>query len=152
MDWRDLIWCRDLSLKLCRCCRTDSLGRRTAYCSDECRRWFNQNHFWWAARPVALRRAHEPGGYRCADCEGLTDEPEVDHIRPVGGSQQLRNASCYNHQANLQVLCIRCHKFKTASQRARPRVNEDGRPAGRNEMQASESGEERPAQGPEVTA
>lgn len=42
---------------------------------------------------------------------------ETNHRRPVRGHHNA--AGCHHHQANLEVLCVRCHRAETASQRAR---------------------------------
>lgn len=136
-DPRACIWCRDLSLRLCRWCRGPLAGRQTAYCSETCSQRFLDEHLWSSAR-YECRRRH---GDLCADCGAKgqhlqsgwsyvfldSQEPwgkstrvwverdynplEVHHIRPLGG-EIPRSWSCYNHQANLTLLCLRCHKAR----------------------------------------
>lgn len=55
-------------------------------------------------------------GYRCALCGQLTEEPEVNHIKPVLGGH--RSVTCLNHEENLEVLCHTCHLGATAQQLA----------------------------------
>lgn len=49
-------------------------------------------------------------GYRCRRCSIAVRIGEVDHIKSLeeGGT---------NDDTNLQLLCIRCHKLKTATDR-----------------------------------
>lgn len=51
-------------------------------------------------------------GGKCKGC-GATEPLELDHIVPLqfGGKHEL---------ANIQVLCVACHKTKTGDDRARP--------------------------------
>ena len=115
--------------RLCRECGEFSGGRRSFYCSRECRDTFDADHFWGTARLAALSRAsiwsigrgdhrgltRPPLGYVCARCEGFKAW-EVNHIEPVNGDRQ--HFSCRHHQTNLEVLCHQCHLIVTAEQRA----------------------------------
>jgi hypothetical protein len=137
-DPRACIWCRDLTLKLCRWCRGPLRGRQTAYCSELCAQRFQDEHLWSSARYECRRRygglcadcgtggSYEDGGwhYKTPSLPELWAEPwkrewverdynplEVHHIHPLGGAIP-RSWSCYNHQANLVPLCLRCHKAR----------------------------------------
>ena len=118
------IWCRDLSLGgLCRCCRRPVRGRQRVNCSKACREWFQDNHFWGAARWVALDRMRVGDQYECATCGSASYKVEVDHRQRLNGS--VRWMSCFNHQSNLQVLCHPCHVAKTTRD-GRLAVRKDG--------------------------
>lgn len=64
--------------------------------------------------------------YRCACCTGLfpAKEVQVDHINPIIdpriGFTNWDDVvhAMYCEQSNLQVLCLTCHKEKTAQERA----------------------------------
>jgi len=105
LRWQDYIWCRDLSVKLCRYCRGSLSGPHRVYCSKLCRQAFNENHFWGDASRAAGKRA----GYRCEECGGGRGRLEIHHLVAVDGVTDFRSHSCYNHQANLRVLCVTCH-------------------------------------------
>ena len=87
---------------------------------SRCELLFLENHDRNRARRAAkLRFAAERVGrrtvsWRCNRCGALTDRPEVNHIAPVDGVRTWR--SCLNHQANLEVLCHRCHAEVTTGQ------------------------------------
>lgn len=90
-------------------------SRRTVFCSDKCRRWFEQNHIWRFARRTARRR----GKYACSipECPATkADGIEVNHIIPLVGSGY--GPSCFHHQANLETLCHHHHVEATNRQRA----------------------------------
>lgn len=58
------------------------------------------------------RKVAALAAWRCAQCDTLVDEHyEIDHRIPLhlGGN---------NDMANLQLLCYRCHKNKTAAEMA----------------------------------
>jgi len=127
MSWREHIFCRDFSVEACLWCRRPLNGRKALCCSPTCTAAFSTNHFWSAAAPEALRRAHST----CLRCgrqpfwasrdwtpgaglrEGVNPDDlvriflEVHHRVPLLG--QPRSMTCYNHQANLLVLCSDCH-------------------------------------------
>jgi hypothetical protein len=128
--WQAHVTCVDLAEPLCRVahCRAALPPRRTAFCSDRHAREFERNHVWLHARRAARRRA----GYACERCRFKPSEIrrdrearrayprhelrlEVNHIEPLGGA--YRSVSCRNHQANLEVLCHRCHLAVTSAQR-----------------------------------
>jgi ribosomal protein S14 len=128
--WRTFVTCVDLEQALCRLasCRQPLAGRRTAYCSDSHAREFQRNHVWSEARRAARRRARwacQRCGFKPAE---IRKNPiarsafrryelrlEVNHIQPLAGS--YRGVTCLNHQANLEVLCHRCHVEATGGQR-----------------------------------
>lgn len=58
-------------------------------------------HHW----PTARARALELAGHACARC-GTTEGLQVHHVEPAHGN---RAWGCVHHQANLVVLCGRCH-------------------------------------------
>jgi hypothetical protein len=125
LRWQDYIWCRDLTVLLCHWCRGPLPARRRNSCSSTCRQAFDENHFWWAAAPAAIKRA----GGLCEDC-GLPSvaraDLEVHHLVPVDGVTDLRTHSCYNHQANLRVLCHACHvRTRWSGARCRREVERD---------------------------
>lgn len=129
-SWHSFVTCVDLSQKVCRVvgCRAALPRRRTAYCSNKHAREFERNHVWLQARRAARRRARwacERCGFKPSD---IRKDPEarraysrpelrleVNHILPLVGS--YRSVSCLNHQANLEVLCHRCHLEVTRGQR-----------------------------------
>ena len=51
----------------------------------------------------------------CTICHSLTDDPEVDHLVPMGGDDRSKE-DCRHHVANLRVLCSDCHKEVSAVQ------------------------------------
>ena len=64
--------------------------------------------------------------YTCAKCGNITAKPEIDHIDPVGKEPSfpynledlityLRRLLC--DESNLQVLCRKCHKAKSAEEK-----------------------------------
>jgi predicted nucleic acid-binding Zn ribbon protein len=55
-------------------------------------------------------------GYRCERCNGLTEDPEINHITPVIGGN--RSVTCLNHEENLELLCHACHVGTTTDQLA----------------------------------
>ena len=61
-----------------------------------------------AVRTAVLTRANG----RCAICHGRPDKLEVDHIVPAseGGTGDM---------ANLQALCVACHRAKTRAESKR---------------------------------
>ena len=76
----------------------------------------------WASSQAARARHMALGANRarhghenfCARCRRVRAEVEVDHVVPrrVAPSQTL-------NPANLQVLCVECHRAKTAEDRRR---------------------------------
>lgn len=129
--WRTYVTCVDLNEPLCRVerCRQALPPRRSAYCGDRHAREFERNHLWPAARRAARRRS----GYACERCgfkpAVVRRDPiqrrryarhelrlEVNHIDPLAGSYRM--VTCFNHQANLEVLCHACHVLATAGQRS----------------------------------
>ena len=103
LDWRDYVFCRDLTIKACRWCRGPIGHRGRVYCCPECAEAFSINHFWGMASWAALKRAD----YRCEICAS-TRLLEVHHKVPLEGG--YRNVTCLNHQANLIALCHDCHQ------------------------------------------
>ncbi len=87
--------------------------RRTAWCSERCRRAFARNHTWTLARAAARRRA----GYSCSrpGCDGGRRELEVNHIDPRNGAGY--GDSCAHHADNLEALCHPHHVEITNVQR-----------------------------------
>lgn len=99
----------------CRQCGRD-IRPRCAYCSEACRKTFEQEHFWNTARHEAVRRAGRARGTppTCAKCH-LPCDPEVNHIVPLNGNRPA--FGCCHHQTNLEVLCHACHLIVGAEQR-----------------------------------
>lgn len=97
------------------------IGFFRAYCSRDCQKVFEANHFWNTASHEALMRARPerklhvpPICKRCGkECGWLNTlgygrrEAEVNHIVPLNG--QRSHFSCAHHQENLEVLCHGCH-------------------------------------------
>ncbi|MFM0243652.1 HNH endonuclease [Paraburkholderia sediminicola] len=72
------------------------------------------------------KRIRERDGYRCRRCSVAVRTGVVDHVKPLehGGT---------NEDGNLQLLCVECHRKKTARDRGyvlRDGSNEDGMPKG----------------------
>lgn len=133
-DWRNFVWCIDMSLPLCRWCRGPLPPRCTAYCSEACQITFQENHFWQQAAWCCRMRY----GGACADCgatgsysrtefRGVVEDEngqhrldwektsehnplEAHHIQPP--IVVPRFCSCYNHQSNLILVCARCHRAR----------------------------------------
>ena len=51
---------------VCNRCGTKLTGRRTRWCSSECEREWQVNHYWTMARPAAVKR----DGGKCVRCGG----------------------------------------------------------------------------------
>lgn len=80
------------------------------------RAWRDQ-HVWPRARQIALTAAV----WTCADC-GAVDwdtDIEVHHVAPVDPLTGY-GPGCAHHQANLRVLCVRCHRATHQALRAKP--------------------------------
>lgn len=96
-------------------CGTPLKGRQTRYCGRKCSRQVRDNHRWTQAKAAALASvAH----YQCEHCQLFYQKKDinVDHIEPCLGKHGVWG--CHHHQDNLRVLCIECHKARTAAQRA----------------------------------
>lgn len=102
----------------CVTCGTILKPRRST-CGGECRKAFEVNHLWWAARAECLRRANN----LCARCGQLADE--VNHIIPLNAS--VRWITCLNHQMNLEALCHFCHLDFTYPSRIAERERKERR-------------------------
>lgn len=121
----------------CGACGEVLSGRRTRWCSNDCEAIFPRNHYWTVARAAAVERDDQ----RCVKC-GWADDHfdhrlrngqlviwsranliahrpgnwlEVNHIVPRVGAGY--GSGCWNHQANLESLCHRCHVKVTNRQR-----------------------------------
>lgn len=73
-------------------------------------------------RSSALRAARvSRGKYCCAACEGIfgRTQVQVDHIVAIGSFRTWDAwiSRLFCGAANLQVLCLDCHKTKTAKER-----------------------------------
>lgn len=97
----------------CAWCRKQLTGRRTRWCSTLCSKFAAINHRWTQAKQFAKELAT---WYQCAACLGFFRVVEVNHIVPCKGKHGIWG--CHHHQTNLEVLCIPCHRIKTAKQRA----------------------------------
>jgi DNA-directed RNA polymerase subunit RPC12/RpoP len=107
----------------CRWCGSELPPRRSMWCSDRCGERFWNNHWWTLARRAAKKRDR----YRCTRCGhkpvGRThpqyrkfrkdDRLEVNHIVQARGRH--REVSCIHHLANLETLCLACHRAHTAA-------------------------------------
>jgi hypothetical protein len=96
--------------KVCGWCGTGLIGRRTAWCGEDCEWHFLRNHYWTYSAPAALRR----DGSVCVRC-GSGDRVEVNHILPIRGAQRW-GLSCANHLGNLETLCHSHHTTVTRLQ------------------------------------
>lgn len=105
----------------CRTCGSDIPKRYRAYCSGPCREAWYENHRWPEARDAAYRRNREAGGPACELCGDtnptnpsnyLWHQWEVDHITPINGWDRGQ-MTCMNHQDNLRLLCVPCHRRVT---------------------------------------
>lgn len=92
-------------------------NKRRRYCSDECRRDFQNMTVWWRGRGAYAMRILYRDGFTCQDCgefhafineHGMAcpaddGQLEIHHIIPVadGGGDE---------PSNLVTLCKRCHK------------------------------------------
>lgn len=94
----------------CDGCGAVLTGRRTRWCSDTCRDFDFESHFWAAARRKALER----DGHRCIRC-GATEGLQVNHIDPRIGRGYM--TGCWNHPDGLETLCPSCHQETTNEQR-----------------------------------
>ena len=94
---------------VCDRCGTTLTGRRKRWCGEACYLADLREHFWTAARNVALKR----DGSRCVSC-GSTKRLEVNHIEPRVGRGYL--TGCWNHIAGLETLCKPCHQEVTNHQ------------------------------------
>jgi hypothetical protein len=114
-------WPRD-GTGYCAVCTTELTGRQIRYCSKRCRKWWRDNHQWTEARRAALRR-----GRRCVrpGCPSSNRDPvEVNHILPLAitaGSPSHGATGCFNHQYNLETLCVPDHREVTEQARQRER-------------------------------
>ena len=96
-------------------CGTPVSGRRLRWCSDECGRWFANNHWFnYAALEVKKAARRDDGYYICVGCSEVVGQVEVDHIERAWGAHNQK--SCIHHQVNLRVLCIPCHRRRTREQ------------------------------------
>lgn len=94
---------------VCGACGATLQGRSKWFCNEECARYWRANHWWSAARAVAIQ--HQK---RCCRC-GYQKELEVNHITPRNGAGY--ETSCAHHQDGLEVLCHQHHLIVTAQQR-----------------------------------
>lgn len=103
----------------CHWCGKKLRGRQTRWCGRRCAREATANHRWTQAKAAAKAAARY---YLCDECGMFygDDEIHVDHIVPCKGKHGTWG--CHHHQDNLRVLCIPCHKIKTASDRKKGRT------------------------------
>lgn len=138
---------------VCDHCGRKLTGRQSRWCSPECAKVFQVNHYWQMARPAAITR----DGNRCVKCgwapgdihaivlpsgqlclwsyaalsRGRPEENwlEVNHIVPLVGRGYT--SGCVHHLDNLETLCHRCHVAVTKRQRVcRARTLKRKAPAG----------------------
>ena len=96
----------------CSWCGTPVPKGRRMWCRDRCATVFWKNHWWPRARRAAKRRDK----YACVRCGG--GRPlEVNHIVPCLGAHGT--PSCAHHLANLETLCVACHRVHTAAHSAK---------------------------------
>ncbi len=112
----------------CRRCGEPARGRFLFYCSPECNRIFQADHWWPAARFTALGYEHAGGNYWtprptvCAQADDTCSvgDFEVNHIAPLNGDRPTWG--CVNHQDNLEPLCHSHHVRETKAQRRDGRI------------------------------
>ena len=93
------------------------------WCSDHQNgdEYYVQHHIdysrWTVIRSsrVVIEGDERYGLHECATCHSVTNNPEVDHIIPMGGDSRS-GADCRHHVANLRVLCHDCHSEVSAVQ------------------------------------
>ena len=75
------------------------------WCSSDCRKRFNSNHFYVDARAHTLHAS----GKRCARCREVfpAKQLECNHIIPLRGKRV--SPSCVHHLSNLEMVCNPCH-------------------------------------------
>ena len=66
----------------------------------------NRNNF----SSIDRKKLFQKYNNKCAICKCITDEFEIDHIKPLASNGT-------NHIDNLQPLCKSCHKQKTKQER-----------------------------------
>lgn len=92
----------------CLWCENPLPKRRSKYCSDPCGYQYWMKYIaplWWPnAKTMALQRAN----HKCEKCT-KRGNLEVHHIVPLG-QDDMRHKSEKNDQANLRVLCRKCHE------------------------------------------
>lgn len=121
---------------LCVVCSKPLTGRRTVYCSDRCHDEYWTNHSWTWLREDMIHKSN----FTCAKCGfHLEISKDIEHsYRCVAPKTDNRLGKCYNFplsvfvvdhivpialdgdefdRDNLQVLCKRCNKIKTAKDR-----------------------------------
>ena len=94
-------------------CRRALPDRRSPYCSRRCQWGFRGRYFWDAARTFVLHRDR----FTCQVCRRRRPvaDLEVDHVVEIArGGPSLE-------YLNLQTLCRRCHRHKTAGYLRLPR-------------------------------
>jgi 5-methylcytosine-specific restriction endonuclease McrA len=114
---------------VCAACGTILTDGQLRWCSADCRRFYDRNHYWPNARAAALQRDE----FSCIKCHFTGDDDyvlytrarllkghednwlEVNHIAPRVG--QGYGMGCHNHQSNLETLCHACHVKVTRRQR-----------------------------------
>lgn len=73
---------------------------------------------WSYARKKALARVvGEDGFSKCEQCKKIAPKVHVDHVVPVGEIDEGFIARLFVPSTGLQILCVRCHRFKTNYQR-----------------------------------
>lgn len=98
---------------LCRWCCKNLPARRSAWCSDRCRRAFDAQHLWRRARARARRRAKRLCSL--AGCDSPAGTPiDIDHVVALAGAGY--GPSCAHHETNLRALCRPHHQQRTAEQ------------------------------------
>jgi Fe2+ or Zn2+ uptake regulation protein len=102
----------------CDWCGKKLKGKQRRWCSRNCEGHHKANHQFTRGKQ-ALKKA--AAWYYCERCGKLTQQVDVDHIKPANGTH--RSWSCLHHHDNLRILCKDCHKPITARQ-ARARTKE----------------------------
>ena len=84
-------------------------GRKKKFCSKDHREEMYTNYLWnWLRKRFLYQKR-----YVCKVCHGYADE--VDHIKEISSfnTDLAKAKACYDEK-NLQALCRKCHKKKTA--------------------------------------
>lgn len=73
---------------------------------------------WSHPRKLALSRVvGEDGFSKCEQCKRVAPKVHVDHIEPVGEVDEGFINRLFVPSDKLQILCPKCHRFKTNLQR-----------------------------------
>lgn len=99
--------------KVCRLCGEAVTGRRRRWCSDACVDLWNVV----AEGRIAHYHLVTLHGWRCWSCGEPAPELEVEHVRPLWSLTLAERCDLrWWLPYNLQLLCIPCHRAKSAAE------------------------------------